>query len=58
MRSFCELLDFGPALDMIVYAVLCAIGFNAVFALLFWKCEEFEYVRDAFCTLLSSRLKG
>ena len=54
---FCRFLEVGGFLEFVLKGITCAIVTNSLFLLLFFRTNEFQFVKDEVETILNKILR-
>ncbi len=55
LKWLCSLFTVSPFIDFCIYGVICAVVYNGVFLLIFWRTKEFTYLKQAALRLVKRR---
>ena len=55
LKWLCSLFTISPFMDFCVYGVICAVVYNAIFLILFWRTKELDYLKQVALRLLKRR---
>lgn len=55
LKWICSLFTISPFIDFCVYGMICAVLYNAIFLILFWRTKEFDYLKQAMLRLLKRK---